>query len=49
VYIDHIIADIQGGHRSGVEAAPALFVNGIRYRERWTIEQLVAAIAAAIN
>lgn len=49
VYIAHIIADIQSGYRSGVEAAPALFVNGIRYRERWTIEQLIAAIVAAIN
>jgi protein-disulfide isomerase len=49
VYVDRILADIQGGHRSGVEAAPALFVNGIRYRERWTIEQLIAAIAVAVN
>jgi protein-disulfide isomerase len=49
VYVAHIIADIQGGYRSGVEAAPALFVNEIRYRERWTIEQLLAAIVAAIN
>ena len=47
VYVDHIIAHIQGGYRSGVEAAPALFVNGIRYHERWTIKQLVAAIVAA--
>jgi protein-disulfide isomerase len=49
VYVDHIIADIQGGYRSGVEAAPALFVNGIRYRERWIIEQLIGAIVAAIS
>ncbi|MBD2532052.1 DsbA family protein [Nostoc flagelliforme FACHB-838] len=49
VYVDHIIADIQGGYRSGVKAAPALFVNEIRYRERWTIEQLIVAIVAAIN
>jgi hypothetical protein len=47
VYVDHIIADIQGGYRSGVEAVPALFVNGIRYRDRWTVEQLMTAIIAA--
>jgi protein-disulfide isomerase len=47
VHIDRIIADIQGGYRSGVEAAPALFINGIRYRDRWTIEQLITAITAA--
>jgi protein-disulfide isomerase len=47
VYADCIMADIQGGYRSGVEAAPALFMNSIRYRERWTIEQLIASIVAA--
>lgn len=49
VYIKRIIADVQGGYRSGVEAAPALFVNGIRYRDRWTIKQLMAAIVAATD
>lgn len=49
VYVNRIIADIQGGYRSGVNAAPALFVNGIRYRDRWTIEQLAVAIMVAIN
>lgn len=48
-YGDRIIADIQGGYRSGVETAPALFVNETRYREHWTIEQLIATIVAAIN
>lgn len=47
VCADRIIADIQGGYRSGVDATPALFVNGMRYRDRWTIEQLVAAFVAA--
>ncbi|MBI4780779.1 MAG: DsbA family protein [Oscillatoriophycideae cyanobacterium NC_groundwater_1537_Pr4_S-0.65um_50_18] len=47
VYADRIIADIQGGYRSGVDATPALFVNGMRYRDRWTIEQLIAAFVAA--
>lgn len=45
VYADRIIADIQGGYRSGVESAPALFINGIRYRKPWTIEQLIAVIS----
>lgn len=49
VYLDHIHADIEGGLQSGVEAAPALFINGIRYTDRWTIEQIVAAIVAAGN
>ena len=54
VHINHINADIEGGLRSGVEAAPALFINGIRYpvdvarrRHRWTVEQIMAAIVAA--
>jgi protein-disulfide isomerase len=47
VYADRIIADIQSGYQSGVEAAPALFINGVRYRDRWTVEQLRAAITAA--
>lgn len=46
-YIDRINADIAGGLQSGVEAAPALFINGIRYSNRWTIEQIMAAIVAA--
>ena len=47
-YVDRINADIEGGLQSGVEAAPAaLFINGIRYSDRWTIEQIMAAIVAA--
>ncbi|UBF28835.1 thioredoxin domain-containing protein [Kovacikia minuta CCNUW1] len=49
IYVDRILADIQGGYRSGVEAAPALFMNGVRYRNGWTIEQLIAAITVANN
>lgn len=49
VYVNHIIADIQGGYQSGVEAAPALFVNGVRYRKRWVLEQLISALVAAFN
>lgn len=47
VYADRIMADLQGGHQSGVETAPALFINGVRYRDRWMAEQLIAAITAA--
>ncbi|MDZ8065237.1 MAG: thioredoxin domain-containing protein [Nostoc sp. DedQUE08] len=46
-YVNRINADIEGGLRSGVEAAPALFINGIRYLDRWTVEQIMAAIVAA--
>ncbi|MBW4445222.1 MAG: DsbA family protein [Plectolyngbya sp. WJT66-NPBG17] len=49
VYVDRINADIEGGLQSGVEAAPALFINGIRYLDHWTIEQITAAIVAASN
>lgn len=46
-YVNRINADIEGGLRSGVKAAPALFINGIRYVDRWTVEQIMAAIVAA--
>ncbi|MCP6758850.1 MAG: DsbA family protein [Fischerella sp. CENA71] len=46
-YVNRINADIEGGLRSGVEAAPALFINGIRYLDRWTVKQIMAAIVAA--
>ncbi len=46
-HIDRINQDIESGHQSGVPAAPALFINGIRYTDRWNIEQLMAAIATA--
>ena len=47
VYIDRINEDIESGLDSGVTATPALFVNGIRYSDRWKIEQLIAAIITA--
>jgi protein-disulfide isomerase len=47
VYVVRINADIEGGLQSGVEAAPALFINGIRYSDRWTLEQIMAAIVTA--
>ncbi|WP_442948994.1 DsbA family protein [Nostoc sp.] len=47
VYVDRINEDIQSGLYSGVTATPALFINGIRYSDRWNIEQLMAAIVTA--
>lgn len=47
VYVDRINADIEGGMQSGAEAVLALFINGIRYSNYWTIEQITAAIVAA--
>jgi protein-disulfide isomerase len=46
-HVDRIHEDIESGHQSGVQAAPALFINGIRYRNRWDIEPLMGAIVAA--
>lgn len=47
VYIDAVNEDIESGLHSGVTAAPALFINGIRYSDRWNIEQLMVAIITA--
>jgi protein-disulfide isomerase len=47
VHVERINEDIESGNQSGVVAAPALFINGIRYRDRWNIEQLMAAIVTA--
>lgn len=49
VHIDRINEDVESGLHSGVTAAPALFINGIRYSDRWNIEQLMAAIVTASN
>jgi protein-disulfide isomerase len=46
-HLDRIHADIESGLRSGVTVAPALFINGIQYTERWSKTQLIAAIVAA--
>ncbi|MBD2068018.1 DsbA family protein [Leptolyngbya sp. FACHB-671] len=45
-HADRINQDIEGGLNSGVTTAPALFINGIRYRDRWNMEQLMAVITA---
>lgn len=47
VHVDRINQDIEGGLESGVTIAPALFINGIRYRDRWNVEQLMAVVTAA--
>ena len=49
VYLDRINQDIESGTQSGVTVAPTLFINGIRYRDRWTIEQLMTAIVAHLE
>ncbi|MBD2534211.1 DsbA family protein [Nostoc flagelliforme FACHB-838] len=47
VHIARINQDIESGLHSGVTAAPALFINGIRYTSHWNIKQLMAAIVTA--
>jgi protein-disulfide isomerase len=47
VHVDRIHQDIESGLQSDVTTAPALFINGIRYRDRWNIDRLMAAIVAA--
>jgi protein-disulfide isomerase len=47
VYVNRINADIESGHQSGVTSAPVLFINGIRYVDRWNIRQLIVAIISA--
>jgi protein-disulfide isomerase len=44
VHVDRINEDIEGGMQSGVTTAPALFINGIRYTERWNTTELMAAM-----
>jgi protein-disulfide isomerase len=46
-YVDRINEDIEGGIESGVTTTPALFINGIRYTERWNTTELMAAMIAA--
>lgn len=49
VYIERINEDIESGKRSGVTSAPALFINGIRYRDDLKFEPLFTAIIKAGN
>jgi protein-disulfide isomerase len=46
-YVNRINTDIKSGQQSGVEAAPALFINRIRYRNFWSIDHLVKTVIAA--
>jgi protein-disulfide isomerase len=48
-YVNHINTNIKSGQQSGVEAAPALFINRIRYRNFWSIEHLVRAVITTRN
>ena len=43
-HVEHINEDIESGSQSGVTATPALFIQGVRYRDRWNIDKLMAAI-----
>jgi protein-disulfide isomerase len=47
VHVDRISENIEGGIRSGVTTAPALFINNIRYTGRWKVTELMTAIIAA--
>jgi protein-disulfide isomerase len=47
VHGDRINQDIESGVQSGVTVAPALFINGTRYIDRWSMDQLVTAIVTA--
>lgn len=47
MHVDRIHEDIESGIQSGVTAAPALFINNIRYTGRWKVTELMTAIVAA--
>jgi protein-disulfide isomerase len=47
VHVDRIKRDIESGRLSGVTTAPALFINGIQYRDRWSLESLMTAITTS--
>ncbi|MEO8891382.1 MAG: disulfide bond formation protein DsbA, partial [Coleofasciculaceae cyanobacterium] len=49
LYIERINEDIESGKRSGVTNAPALFINGIRYKNKLEFEPLITAILEAEN
>ncbi|MHC5936109.1 DsbA family protein [Nostoc sp.] len=44
VHAERVNQNIQGGIQSGVSSTPALFVNGVRYRDAWDTERLLTAI-----
>ncbi|MEH1880463.1 DsbA family protein [Nostoc sp.] len=44
IHTERVTQNIQGGIQSGVISTPALFVNGVRYRDAWDTQRLLAAI-----
>ncbi len=48
-HINRINQDIESGTQSGVITIPALFINGIRYQDRYNQTRLMAAIANVVN
>jgi protein-disulfide isomerase len=44
VHAERVVQNMQGGIQSGVSHAPALFVNGDRYRDAWDADRLLATI-----
>jgi protein-disulfide isomerase len=49
VHVDRVNQDLESGHKSAVTAAPALFINGVRYTDRWNVKQLMSAITTSSN
>jgi protein-disulfide isomerase len=49
IHLERINQDIESGVRSGITATPALFINGIRYSERWNFDPLITAITTTNN
>jgi protein-disulfide isomerase len=49
VYVDRIDRDIASGMDSGVVSTPALFINGVRYRDAFELEPLLVAIVGAAH
>ena len=46
-HLDQINRDVESGLQNGVTAAPALFINNVRYINSWRFDRLLAAIFAA--
>jgi protein-disulfide isomerase len=48
-HINRINQDIESGTQSGITTIPALFINGIRYHDRYNQTRLMAAITNFVN
>lgn len=44
-----VLADFQGGVRSGVNGTPAFFINGVRYDGDWSYEPFLEELSAAVE